>query len=141
MLFHQVRSADAELKAKIVKATGGNEWTLPWPLPNMKPIKDTEFWSWRTSYTFSGEVWAGSRRIDIDGKPTWANLMVYWLGHGHYEGGGFAVAVVRDYQAEKVLYFDWRACEHTFAQKNIGNCLNRYTCTKCGASHDVDSSG
>lgn len=66
MLFNEVRSASDELKAKIIKASGGDDWHMPWPLPNMKPIKDTEFWGWRTTYTFKGEVWAGSKQIDVD---------------------------------------------------------------------------
>jgi hypothetical protein len=32
-------------------------------------------------------------------------------------------------------------CNHTYSSKNVGNCLNKLTCSKCGHSHTVDSSG
>lgn len=141
MLFYEPRSAPKELKDAISKSSGGDGWNMPWPLPNMAPLPESRFWGYRASMTFKAEVWVGQKKIDIDGQPEWANILVYWLDQGSYQGGGFAVAVTHKYGAEKVRYFGWRACEHDFAQKNIGNCLNRYTCTKCGASHDVDSSG
>lgn len=48
---------------------------------------------------------------------------------------------------DKVLllgYFNaagkWAACAHEFKSSTVANCLTRYTCTKCGKAHDVDSS-
>jgi hypothetical protein len=32
-------------------------------------------------------------------------------------------------------------CVHEWDEKNIGNCLHLWTCTKCGQSREVDSSG
>lgn len=33
-------------------------------------------------------------------------------------------------------------CIHEWGdRKNVGNCLSTYTCSKCGAKRDVDSSG
>lgn len=33
------------------------------------------------------------------------------------------------------------SCVHEFTEKGIGNCLHLWTCTKCGKSMEVDSSG
>lgn len=43
----------------------------------------------------------------------------------------------KQYGTVKVFRF---GCEHVMDSKNVGNCLNRYTCTKCGFSEVVDSS-
>lgn len=108
-----------------------------WPLPNMKSSTEEEYWGWRASYTFSIEIWVGS--VQIDGQ--WANLLLYWLGHSHFIGGGFAVAVFRQYREERVQYYEWRACDHKFEEKSIGHCLTKSTCKKCGRSFETDSSG
>ena len=141
MLVNEVRSAPQELREKISKATGGDAWNLPWPLPNMKPVEATDFWGWRSSYGFKGEIWAGSKEVEVDGKREHATVLVYWVDHSRYAGGGFAVAVTHRYKQEKVLYFDWRACDHQFRGRNTGKCLHEYTCEKCGYSYEVDSSG
>jgi hypothetical protein len=32
-------------------------------------------------------------------------------------------------------------CIHEYSEMNIGNCLHRLTCVKCGITREVDSSG
>lgn len=108
-----------------------------WPLPNMKTSDEKSFWGWRSSYSFNAEAWCGSKKVGDD----WATILVYYLGHSDFIGGGFAVAVFRNYQKERVEYFTWKACDHSFSEKNVGNCLHRYTCSKCGESYEIDSSG
>lgn len=108
-----------------------------WPLPNLKPSTEKEFWGWRSSYSWKGEAWIGS--VPINGE--YATVILYFVGHSSFIGGGFAVAYFHRYREERVEYFEWCACEHQFSEKNIGNCLNRYTCAKCGEAYDVDSSG
>jgi hypothetical protein len=128
-----------------------------WPLPNMKEVNERDFWGWRSSYSFEAEVWFGQiKTAEVDptsqfGHPEWGVLLVYLVDHSSMAGGGFAVVYnynARDCNApedkpgaKSVRYFKWVNCVHEFAQRNIGNCLNRYTCNKCGASHDIDSSG
>lgn len=143
MLVNIPRSAkqDEPLLDEIITAAGGSKYDLPWPLPNMKPATENDFWGWRSSYTFAAELWLGQKKIEIDGENIYATIMVYWVGHSRFMGGGFAVAQTNEYPKSRVLYFDWRACDHEFASRTIGNCLNRYTCSKCGKAYDVDSSG
>jgi hypothetical protein len=139
LLINAITSADEATKAPVLKALGcKGEWSTPaWPLPNLKEASERDFWGWRSSYSFKVEIWTG--QLKIDGR--WANLMIYWVGHSQFIGGGFAVAYFHQYQKEEVRYYEWRACEHEFTEKNIGNCLHRYTCKKCGEAYDVDSSG
>lgn len=108
-----------------------------WPLPNQEPSTETDFWSWRATWSFNGEAWLGQRKIGDE----FATVLVYYVGHSQYIDGGFAVAVFRRWQHERVEYFTWKACVHDFTEKNIGHCLHRYTCKNCGKSFDVDSSG
>ena len=40
-----------------------------------------------------------------------------------------------------IYWWKFAHCWHEHqTSKNIGRCLNRYTCTDCGYSHDIDSS-
>lgn len=32
-----------------------------------------------------------------------------------------------------------RGCHHKYTSQTIGRCYHRYTCTKCGSQHDIDS--
>jgi hypothetical protein len=141
MLINKVSSAtnDDKTKAKMFAALGIEKGyqRLTWPLPNMKPSTEKDFWGWRSSYTFSMEIWVGQIRIGEE----WANVMLYWLGHSQFIDGGFAVAAFRQYQKERVEYFEWRACDHKFTHKTIGNCQHLYTCEHCKKSYEVDSSG
>lgn len=108
-----------------------------WPLPNMKVSDEKSFWGWRSSYSFKAEAWCGSKRIGDE----WATIIVFYMGHSDFIGGGFAVAIFRSHQKERVDYFTWKACDHDFHGKVIGNCLRLYTCSKCGSSYEIDSSG
>jgi len=108
-----------------------------WPLPNMAESNEASFWGWRASYMFNAEAWCGQKKIGDE----WANIIIYYLGHSDFIGGGFAVAIFRSYGSERVEYFTWKSCDHDFTGKTIGNCLRLYTCTKCGESYEIDSSG
>ncbi|WP_175878854.1 hypothetical protein [Burkholderia sp. BCC0097] len=48
-------------------------------------------------------------------------------------------ALIGDYWGGTVKVFRF-GCNHAMERKNVGNCMNRYTCTKCGFSETVDSS-
>ena len=141
MMINKISSAPSDdKKAKEALSALGlsDKYASPaWPLPHMKPSSENVFWGWRACWTFPMEIWVG--QIKINGE--WANLMIYYVGHSHFIDGGFAVAVFRQYQKERVEYFEWRACDHEFSSRNTGNFLNEYTCKKCGKSFEVDSSG
>lgn len=137
MLINETKSASAERAERIAKMMGGDQWNAPWPLPNLKPSTETEFWGWRACWSFDAEVWAGQKKINDE----WANLLIYVVDHAHFIDGGFAVAVFRSYGAERIEYFTWRACDHDFVAKTTGNCQRRYTCKKCRKHYDEDSSG
>ena len=42
---------------------------------------------------------------------------------------------------EIVELYAIKGCKHMYSVKTIGNCLHEYTCSKCGYSYKVDSSG
>lgn len=104
---------------------------IPWPLPNMKPITEVDFWNYRSTHSFAAEVW---NQLYIDGLPV-TGLLYFVIGDFHGPGG-FAVITSRD----KVEYYKWIACEHDFVYDYAGRCLTNYTCTKCGHKFQVDSS-
>ena len=126
-------------KAKFLSDLGcKDEFTdARWPLPNAKRITETQYWGWRASWSFRGEAWAGQQRIGDE----WATLIIFHVDHSQLIGGGFAVLVFRKYREERVEYYEWRTCEHEFSEHNVGHCLHRHTCAKCGQAYDVDSSG
>ncbi len=145
MLF-RCEYSQADLRKKVEKdmlSALGLEDTfqkVPWPLPNMVESTEDVFWDYRTTMSFKGELWCGQEKY-IDDR--WGHLLVYFADAYNRQNGGFAVAVIRNGypKPSDVRYYEWSACKHDFRSKNIGNCLNRYTCTKCGVSHDIDSSG
>lgn len=126
-------------KAEVLNALGlEKDYQDPsWPLPNLKKSDEKTFWGWRSSYSFDGEAWCGSKKIGDE----WATIIIFYLGHSQYIDGGFAVAIFRSYQKERVEYYEWKACDHKFNERRTGNCLHLYTCENCGKSYEVDSSG
>jgi hypothetical protein len=116
------------------------DWQRPeWPLPNMKKSTETEFWYYRSGYSFDSEAWAGN--IQVDGKH--ATMILYGVTHGHLANGGFAVLFFYEYPLvdAHTEYYTFQKCDHEFNHQSTGNCQHRYTCTKCGNSYDEDSSG
>ncbi|KVN30738.1 hypothetical protein WJ63_08140 [Burkholderia pyrrocinia] len=51
----------------------------------------------------------------------------------------FSFALIGDYHAGTVKVFQF-GCDHDMSNETIGNCLHRYTCTKCGFSEVIDTS-
>jgi hypothetical protein len=133
MLMQNVVNKDKFLKALGMTSNLGNP---QWPLPNMKEASERNFWGFRSTYSFRGEAWCGTKRID----GRWANILIYFADTGYWINGGFAVAYFYEYQKEEVKYYRWSACEHDFREVTIGRCLHKSTCTKCGASFETDSS-
>ena len=126
-----------KIEREFLDAVGAkNTLEDPFPLPNMRSVKETDFWAVRSTWSFTAEAYLGSHKIDGD----WATVTVFFLNSEDHYGGGYAVAYFHRYQKERVLYYRWSRCDHRFGSKNIGRCLTLYTCSKCGHSYEIDSS-
>jgi len=117
----------------------GNGNVLP---PNLKEISPGD-WAWgQSSYTPTAELYIG--RVELpDGTKGDMRVTAYHGGY-HNHGGGFATLFMYDYtgsmNGHRVKFYEWASCQHSYESKNIGRCLNRYTCKTCGHFYDVDSS-
>lgn len=118
-----------------------DEWEhVSWPLPNMKQVTESDFWSWRCSYSFKAEI-NFVMAVKHDDETT-RDVLGYIVDHSSMIDGGFLVLVDRSYRDPKpVLYYKFGLCEHNFEHQTIGNCLHEYTCKYCKKSYTVDSSG
>lgn len=110
--------------------------------PNLKEISAGN-WAWgHESYSPTAELYVGHVKMPDGAKGT-MRIDAYHGGY-HNHGGGFATLFVYNHGGgdveHSVRFFEWASCEHTRTQTNIGRCLNRYTCSKCGHFYDVDSS-
>ncbi len=106
-----------------------------WPLPNQVPSTEAEFWGFNTTWIPTACVYVGSVTLE---PSRWAALVLYVVNHSQLIDGGFAVAY--EYGREKTHYYKWTLCKHEFTSRNIGRCLNEYTCKHCGKSYQIDSS-
>lgn len=140
---------DRFLSAVGAPADADQKWYQPRgieDLPNLKQSSERDFWGWRSSMRFKIEAWVGQIEVPphflLEGERKWGTLILYFLDSAQFIGGGFAVVVnTNGPGTESVKYFTWRACEHAFQHRSTGTCQHEYTCTKCGAKYDVDSSG
>lgn len=137
MLFH-ILTDDLHIQKEITEALGisSEGYGFKWPLPNLKPSSERDYWFWRSMYSFRAEVSALEHQI----KGDWATVLLYYVGHSKHIDGGFAVCVFYGSDKERVEYYTWSRCDHVFKVRNVGRCLNRYTCEHCGKSYEIDSS-
>ena len=113
--------------------------------PNFKEISEKEF-AQSKFFTYSPECWEYrqiTKREDYErfkwGEEQRSYVFSLRLAY-FYDGTG--VALEHDYWLGKVRYFSFSLCEHKKKmQRNVGNCLNEYTCEDCGFIETVDSSG
>lgn len=108
--------------------------------PNFREITEKEF-AQSKFFVYSPERWEYrqiTRKEDLE-RLQRKSALVIRMAH-FYDGTG--IAIESDYWAGKVHYFWFGACEHKErTQRNIGNCLNEYTCKNCGFVETLDSSG
>ena len=134
---HDAAGVAFDQKVRRVLGMDDKQYEPTWPLPNLKEIAEKDFWHYAMSYLFEGEVYRQS--LQIDGE--WWNVRIFIVDSGRLAKGGYVVLYKYRYQEEKVRYFTFAQCDHAFEPRTVGNCLTRYTCQKCGSSHEIDSSG
>jgi hypothetical protein len=111
-----------------------------WPLPNMFEVEANDFWHWVSIWGAPASKYVQSRGDD-ELSNSWFKPVVFVVDQGELLGGGFVVLCY--YSGPKrgqQEYFRWRECAHEFKHESGGNCYHIYTCPKCGARYDVDSS-
>lgn len=62
-----------------------------------------------------------------------------WSTRAFLFSDGTGVALVQEYWEGKLRYFAF-GCQHDMLIENIGRCLHRHTCRKCGVVQEIDSS-
>lgn len=113
--------------------------------PNFREITEKEF-AQSKFFIYTPDRWEYrqiSRKEDTDlfkwGPEQRSCVFSIRIAH-FYDGTG--VALEHDYWSGKVRYFALGACDHKDrTQRNVGNCLNEYTCKSCGFVETIDSSG
>jgi len=120
----------------------GKDHELP---PNFREITEKEF-AQSKFFVYFPEFWEYrqiTKKEDFE-KFKWGNEQrshVFSLRMAYFFDGT-GVALEHDYWAGKVRYFAFAVCEHNErTQRNVGNCLNEYTCAACGYVETIDSSG
>lgn len=109
----------------------------PWPLPNMTPTTERDFWKWQSTYGFHASAWCGTRRLG----DSWATVFVYLANVAELMDGGFVVtSFYSGPRADQTDYYRWIGCAHEFDEKHTANCEHTYTCRKCLRVFVVDSS-
>lgn len=110
-----------------------------WPLPNVKPIKAEEFWHHASIWGMKASTYV-QRRQDEDMKG-WFTPLVFEINSERLIGGGFLVkCFYSGSRAGEQEFFTYVECDHEFEGRKAGNCYHIYTCKKCQARYDVDSS-
>lgn len=103
--------------------------------PNFKEITEAEFaGSWFMVYSPKFVEW---RKISDKDKKFFKYQMSIRLFYYHDNTG---LGIVCDNGSSKVRFFSFALCGHDYETKNVGRCLNTYTCKKCGYAETIDSS-
>lgn len=131
-------SGDDKVYQAFAAALGATETKkVTWPLPNLQPILDTDYWKHQSLHPAKASLYAG--QMPINGE--WASLHIEFVDEMELLKGGFAVAYFGQFmKGMRVEYYRWCACSHVFSAHKKGNCWWGYVCTSCGSSFDIDSS-
>jgi len=116
------------------------------PPPNVVPISEDDFWATFGSGGRIPEYQTGKQvygkpvpELGLDNPKKFYGLTL-WV-YRDKTGVGYLERVEHARAAKPIVYFKFAECEHDFRHENIGNCLHRYTCNKCGYKFERDSSG
>jgi hypothetical protein len=119
----------------------GATYTIPEPMkfPTIKLVKVDDFDRYKNVWgRFKAESYLQNAQL-----PTgeWATFRAYLADQMSMAGRGFLVAEVYSgpRTGERVVW-TFGPCDHDFEHRSGGNCYHIYTCKKCGARYDVDSS-
>lgn len=114
--------------------------------PNFKEITAAEFAASKF-FAYTPDFWE-YRQINEHNAPQDAKKFEGALRLTYfYDGTGaaFASAYVdqgHEHGHHEPRYFSFAVCEHKEKRRrNVGNCLNEYTCVACGYVETIDSSG
>jgi len=102
--------------------------------PEFKEISEKEF-AQSMFFSYSPmKVEFRQARLIKDSEMHLQSMRIYWFYNYTY------IVIWNDYWAGKVHFAKGQLCEHAFECKNLGRCLNKYTCKKCGFTEEIDSS-
>lgn len=112
------------------------DFCAPNKLPeNFREVDESEFVknAMRRIYTAERMEYRQFNALRKDRPELPPDLQLSWYHNGRGD------AIYLDYWTGKVRFFLFAECEHEFKTTNVGRCLNRYDCTKCGYSETIDS--
>jgi hypothetical protein len=121
------------------------------PPPNFQPCSANEFWHWHSMYGVYAD--REFRQFVVPGGPNkWMESVQLFYGAGDTGYGLFTThkyvpsmsgpAKVHEVYEYTPHFYKFYLCDHEVKHlRNVGDCLNEYTCTKCGWTYEVDSSG
>lgn len=109
-------------------------------------IRNGWYWSGRLAYDADNSWYVEHHRWP-NSQPVNCWIIKYdTMANAGVSGDSNIGIVWHDWHTEKGkvvnrLFVSVFGCEHDWEGKNLGNCYNSYTCTKCGYGYRVDSSG
>lgn len=122
-------------------ARGFTSYSVPqaMELPTLKEAKVQDFdRHLRVWGRFKAEAYLQNAQLP---SGDWATFRVYLVDQMSMAGRGFLVAEIYSGAREgERLVWTFGPCEHEWEHKSGGRCYHIYTCKKCPARYDVDSS-
>lgn len=108
------------------------------PLPNMKDIDPRKFWTYFFNYT---PKYVAFHRWYDEKTRDWYHVKIFFTDYQAKQGVGVYQKIERAVNVTPDRFFKFGDCDHHYQSKQVGNCLRRYICTKCGHKYEIDSSG
>lgn len=101
------------------------------PFPNWRFITSEQF-AQADFWTYS--PFAIINKTIVEGKRGYINYLCFLFP----DGTGYGIS--HNYWEKTIQYVAF-GCDHNMKLvENLGRCYNRYTCSKCGFTQDIDSS-
>jgi hypothetical protein len=107
--------------------------------PNFKPIpKDMLKFRLQKFFYTDVAIYQENRNVCIKNSKDvldikWLQIAIYW----YEDQTGICFTSING----KVKMYSCAICDHDFKGIKLGNCWYKMTCSKCGYSYEVDSSG